>query len=134
MAEEYEPIMSRLTEHIIYGVVHEPPNKGGDKNITLNLSVTDGTREPGKGEPGLYWRAIAYIGVQQWRADGYDLNDVIARTIGQVPQSLLYPELSKPGKPVLGKPASQSKKFKVKRSSPPPETSPPKKRVVRRKG
>lgn len=119
-----ERLVSELTEAIILGVVERPVRYGGG-GVTLYIRALNAALVSPSNPNRLYWQVSANITVlgevKTWRAEGYDLNEAIAKTIGLIPQGLLYPNLySKP-----------KRKRRIVRNEKPSEESRPR-RIVRR--
>lgn len=135
-----ERLVSELTEAIILGAIERPAKYGGT-GVTLYIRAMNAALVDPKNPPGLYWKVSATMTVDgkahQWESEGEDLNAAVARTVGLIPQGLLYPD-------VYGRKKRSGGRRVVRRSTPSskstqspgtstPGTSPSKKRVVRRR-
>jgi len=130
MRPEEPPMVSKLTEQTILGMVERPYRAKGAKHpeyVGVNLYIRALNSVLLGEKPGLYWKVQANATgrdgvVQVWEAEGYDLNSAIAAVAAKIPVSLIYPDLP------TNKPAS--KKRVVRKST---TTKPTTKRVIRRK-
>ena len=149
---DYEPpMLDELSEQIILSAVERPVRHGGGGALMAVRVMNAELMGPGY-KPGVYFKVTANITVlgevKQWRSEGYDLNVAIRETIGQIPQSYLYPQYVNDGKGFMV-PAPPHKapgaKRVVRRKKPneqstptatasEPEPSPPKRRRVVRRG
>lgn len=139
-----ERLVSELTEAIILGAIERPAKYGG-AGVTLTIRAMNSAFVDTSSKPALYWKVSAVVangtgGNSVWQSEGYDLNQAVYETIGQVPQSVLYPDVFKRGKRRVVRRSEEPTKRVVRRkrsdqstSEDGRETQQSKRRVVRRR-
>lgn len=99
-----ERMLSPIAEQMLLSVLERPSHHGGERmTLMLRVGVNDSDKDSitvtayRDNRRPLMWYASVFVTNQPdkhgyWKAEGADLSDVIEKSIGAVPNHVLYPD------------------------------------------